>query len=297
MIMPDFVLPSRVNQCWSYSGIDSFEHCLDKTHFKQYPYPITYKYNSRGFRDQEWPHSVDELKNAIWCVGDSFTVGVGSALEHTWPWLLQKQTSRRVINVSMDGASNNWISRKVKDILQQIQPRHIVIHWSYFHRREHSNATLNDEDRRAQYLPNELNSTQTLNNFEFCIDQIQQYKNQCQIIHSMIPNSYPGPLDYELQQYWSGLAGSDWPQCPPNCIDNIPDFVVEEIKTIHQSWDFVLDYFYVKHRLSDIMKGINDNLGWIQQLDFARDGHHYDLLTAERFVGDIIQRWNHGAGQ
>jgi hypothetical protein len=136
MILPDFVLPSRVNQCWKYNGIDSLESCLDKKHFESYPYDITYRYNSRGFRDTEWPDSIKELQSAIWCVGDSFTVGIGSPLEHTWPWILQKATQRRTINVSMDGASNMWIARKSLDIVNKIKPAHLIIQWSYISRRE-----------------------------------------------------------------------------------------------------------------------------------------------------------------
>ena len=60
MILPDFLLPSRVNKRWEFSGIDSIEQCLDKNHFKNYPHPITYSYNSRGFRDNEWPESINK---------------------------------------------------------------------------------------------------------------------------------------------------------------------------------------------------------------------------------------------
>ena len=91
MILPDFILHSRVDARWDYSGSDSpGPWNVNKKYFKNYPYPIEYVYNSRGFRDAEWPESVDELRNAIWCIGDSFTVGLGSPLAHTWPYLLQQ---------------------------------------------------------------------------------------------------------------------------------------------------------------------------------------------------------------
>ena len=84
---------------------------------RQYLHPITYNYNSRGFRDQEWPDSMTELREATWCVGDSFTVGLGSPVTHTWPNVLQQTLQKKTINVSMDGASNNLIARKVLKIL------------------------------------------------------------------------------------------------------------------------------------------------------------------------------------
>lgn len=144
MILPDFILPSRVNQHWQYLGIDSIEECLDKKWFKKYPYNVEYHYNSRGFRDSKWPESIEELKQAIWCIGDSFTVGLGAPVEHTWPCLLQQHTGMRTINLSMDGASNNWISRKTIGILKEISPKNIIIHWSYISRREETiESTLN----------------------------------------------------------------------------------------------------------------------------------------------------------
>ena len=167
MILPDFILPSRVNQHWQYSGIDSIEKCLDKNWFNQYPHKITYDYNSRGFRDHEWPDTIEELQQSIWCIGDSFTVGLGSPIEYTWPHILQKKTGFRTINVGMDGASNNWIARKTVDILQQIQPRHVVLHWSYLHRGESTDQTLSDEGRRIQYKNVDLDSA--VQNFENCI--------------------------------------------------------------------------------------------------------------------------------
>ena len=75
MILPDFTISSKINQNWAYSGMDSPDLCLDSKHFKSYPYSVSYQYNSRGYRDHEWP---DDLQNAVWCIGDSFTVGIGS---------------------------------------------------------------------------------------------------------------------------------------------------------------------------------------------------------------------------
>jgi len=116
VILQDLVLQSRVNFKSDVSGLDSLELCLNKDHFRNYPHHVEYVHNSRGFRDNEWPESADELKNAIWCVGDSFTVGLGSPRQFTWPQVLAAVTGRRCINISMDGASNAWISRRAQQI-------------------------------------------------------------------------------------------------------------------------------------------------------------------------------------
>jgi len=142
MILPDLVLSTRANQHWQFSGMDSLEDCMGKKHFKSYPHAVDYVYNSRGFRDSEWPEDIDQLTHAIWCVGDSFTEGLGSPAEHAWPFLLQNQTNMKTINVSMDGASNAWIARRTVDILTEINPKYIILHWSYLHRREISQQEI-----------------------------------------------------------------------------------------------------------------------------------------------------------
>ena len=127
MILPDLSIPSKANQYRQFSGLDSPELCLDDAHFENYPYNVNYRYNSRGFRDSEWP---DNLTDAVWCIGDSFTVGIGSSIDHTWPVVLSKTVGRRIINVSMDGASNNWIARKASQILAAVASSTFVLHWS-----------------------------------------------------------------------------------------------------------------------------------------------------------------------
>lgn len=114
------------------SGMDCLEECLNKGHFSNYPKKITYQYNSRGFRDNEWP---TDLSNVIWCVGDSFTVGIGQPFEETWPSILEKKTGRRCLNLGEDGCSNDTIALRVQDICRLYKPQLVVIMWSYLHRR------------------------------------------------------------------------------------------------------------------------------------------------------------------
>ena len=234
MILPDFILPSRANRQWKYSGLDSLDLCLDKKHFFSYPHTVEYKYNSRGFRDQEWPTDINELKKAIWCVGDSFTVGLGSPLEHTWAYQLSQKLNKRTINVSMDGASNEWIARKVLQLYETISPELIVIQWSYAHRREHKNILLSDEDRRIYYCKEEL--YQDADNIVSCIKTVAD-KSKLNIIHSFIPEFAYGEDKSQLLSRIKELS-----------ILSIPE---------------------------------------ISKLDIARDGHHYDICTAEKFSNDV----------
>ena len=114
------------------SGIDTLEECRDKDHFLSYTKDISYRYNSKGFRDHEWP---EDLSDVVWCVGDSFTVGIGQPFEETWPQVLEKKIGKRCINLGEDGCSNDTMSLRIQEICKLYKPKLIVVMWSYFSRR------------------------------------------------------------------------------------------------------------------------------------------------------------------
>jgi hypothetical protein len=282
MILPDLILPSRINQTWSFSGSDSLELCLDKQHFKSYPHDITYNYNSRGYRDTEWPEQLDELQSAIWCVGDSFTVGLGSPLEHTWPWILQQATLRRIINVSMDGASNAWIARCVNLIQKEIDPKNIIVMWSYVHRRESENQNLNSEQRRLLF--DKSNNLEDLRNLESCMAMITHSK----IIQLAIPG-YTPIEDY--QSVWQNICGVDWPELMPSTLNELlalPKFVQTELKEKFKLWIDLQQS--IEPRL--LKSKLENNFIKVNRLDLARDAHHFDLITSQWVVEQIMPRLN-----
>lgn len=176
------------------SGIDSYQRCHDKNHFLNFPYPVTYQYNSRGFRDEEWP--TENLQDCIWCVGDSFTVGVGSPVEHTWVKVLQNETGIRTINISMDGASNSWIARNSIKILKEVKPKNMVIMFSYFHRREAESSNIPEHQKRLRYLKYET-FEDDMRNFQWCRNAIENNKHETNVIYSTIPN----PVSKDNRQY------------------------------------------------------------------------------------------------
>jgi hypothetical protein len=291
MILPDFILPSRVNQQWQYSGIDSIEHCLNKKHFKSYPHKIEYRYNSRGFRDTEWPSTLEELKKAIWCIGDSFTVGLGSPVEHTWPYILQQQTGQRTINVSMDGASNNWIARKVLKILSQVQPELIVIHWSYLHRRE---VSVDEAQLKwwQTYYKNIKDTTwpqcPTPADFASLPEFIQ---------NEIITKHAPGPfyqisdedrvMHFDLKNVSIDLDKSNTLECI-----RVVESQAKATKILHS---FIPDYMpnHGKNNFKDQLLSLVQNfIGEIAVIDYARDKHHYDIKTSQVFVQQIHQCLN-----
>ena len=285
MILPDFILPSRINQCWEYSGMDSWEDCFDKNHFKQYPHKILYQYNSRGYRDHEWPDSLEELKNAVWCVGDSFTVGLGSPIEHTWPFLLQKQTGRRVINISMDGASNDWIARRVKLLQDKIGPTHIVIMWSYLHRRESTDQSKCDEGRR---ICNETkwDQYQDLLNFKNCIDMVKTLNGNT--VQLAVPHYVKLDSNF-IADSWQNIRGGSWPYKAPTTIQemlSLPSNVQLELKKYFKVWSEYKKFLETQ----ELFLALQNNIITINRIDTARDGHHFDLITAQWVVDQVVNQ-------
>jgi hypothetical protein len=281
MILPDFVLPSRVNQTWSYSGIDSLELCLNKKHFESYPHDITYRYNSRGFRDAEWPNNIEELQSAIWCVGDSFTVGLGSPLEHTWPWILQQITQRRTINVSMDGASNMWIARKSLDIVNKIKPAHLVIQWSYISRREKNINDILDESWQLFY--------KSIADPSWPICSIQDIDKLPPQILEEVNRVYGG---FKMDIVDDEARRSNLIKCS---VDDDIKNTLDCINLVNQHGSTQLVHSFIPNFVPKTHQGIVESqiagmvIPEIQRVDLARDGHHYDIATSQRFVQQIVQ--------
>lgn len=291
MILPNFILPDRINRHWKFSGMDSFEYCKDKQHFLNFPYKIIYDYNSRGYRDQEWPDDIDQLKSAIWCIGDSFTVGIGSPQEHTWTWLLQQRLKNRTINVSMDGASNNWISRQVVDIIHAVSPKNIVIHWSYLHRREYSAEEAKNVWWNVYYKnvkdPNWPECT-NFKDFEFLPKPI---KLELEKYHP------PGPY-YQIRDddrripYSTDRSTTDHDDVINilKCISTVEQ-CSKTTKIIHS---FIPDFGPAfstdleKEFLTKLVDHTRTVIRPFKNLDLARDGHHYDLMTSCYFVDQIV---------
>lgn len=287
MVLPDLVLSSRANQRWCYSGMDSPESCLNPRHFAEYPFEINYQYNSRGFRDVEWPDSLDELQSSIWCLGDSFTVGIGQPFEHTWPQVLQSATSRRTINVSMDGASNHWISRRARQILAEIKPKTMILMWSYAFRSEDPNPNLDDEDRRRH------SGTQSIHDAVcYLCKEIEYFFSQvdCEVIQCVVPDGMLTVHSGTLDQIWNDVKGTSWPQSPPRSLqeyNQMSDLVKHELEKFYKIDDDIIALLGCEKYFNDLSLR-PEILGEIPRLDLARDGHHFDIITAN-FLSDKIK--------
>ena len=260
------------NRQFDYSGLDSLDGCLDRELFTQWPHAIDYKYNSRGFRDQEWPQ---DLESAVWCLGDSFTVGLGSCVAHTWPQQLSQHSQCRTINVSMDGASNDWIARNACDVYDLAQPRNMVVMWSYLHRRERPDANMPALKRRLHSVRSTM--AQDFENFDSCRKLVQTHCANSNLIELAIPD-FVATFD---DVGWKKISDPSWPVSLPLTLkdfQDLPPKIVAELRTIHDvDVDQLLEFYTIQQQNPHILAGVIK----VESLDQARDGHHFDLLTAE----------------
>jgi hypothetical protein len=232
MILSDFKINSLSNVELEFTGMDSLENCLDKNHFKNYPYKVSYKYNSRGFRDDEWP---ENLEDCIWCFGDSFTKGLGQNYKNTWPKVLQLQLDIRTICMSMDGASNEWLSRKIVELVKTLKPKAIIVQWSFVNRRErilNTSESAFDEDRRIWFNENSTSEEDILNT----VDCITRACTVCEesgitLIHSFIPDFIK--ISY-YRIFFDKFKKMNKPYISLTKIDKARDFFHYDIKTVNQ---------------------------------------------------------------
>jgi len=149
---------------------------IDFNHFIKYNYPIKYTFNSRGFRDEEWPTQFNDI---IWCLGDSYTSGIGVPQKHTWPSILQHKSNKRCLNLGIHGASNPLIMEMCLQVLKKYSPKTLLIMWSFFHRRHIDPWTFVHYDDLLEETNEKV--------FVECFNEVNSYKDKCRIINMVIP--------------------------------------------------------------------------------------------------------------
>jgi hypothetical protein len=296
VILPSFVLPTYCNLTATQIGIDSPEQCIDIKHYNSYPWPVVYQYNSRGYRDLEWP---EDINDAVWCFGDSFTVGLGSTYLHTWTQQLQKQSMIRTVNIGMNGGSNNWIARKIHEFAEaNIFPRAVVVHWSYLHRREIQSCALEPLiDQCWQKFYNNIRdkswpSCVHFQDFKLLPDNIKQ---EIKMVHLDLKREYWFRDDYEKTLDEQRMMEFDFDSTPEQDIKNLLDAIhsVEKL-------GLLLIHSFIPNYTPDYATQIKIEQHCVQQgfrtvtnlhsLDRARDGHHYDILTAQWLAQQIMMK-------
>lgn len=100
--------------------------------------PITYQFNSQGFRGAEFVSPTDVV-----CFGCSYTMGTGVHVENAWPNQLANMTGMTVINLGHAGSSNDTAFRFARHYLPQLRPRWAVWLQTDMHRLELLDESIN----------------------------------------------------------------------------------------------------------------------------------------------------------
>jgi hypothetical protein len=182
-------IPYYANMVCDTIGLDSPAHCFDKNHYQSYPTNIVYKFNSVGYRDIEQYSGTEIL-----AVGDSFTLGLGVNYEDTWPAQLSKMLNYPVLNFSLNGASNDWIARRAVELLEFFNPKALIVHYTFSHRRERPFPNWHDDERTEcePLYTDEENLINWKKNFK-TIENLS-----VPVIHSFIPNWHSQPVECNL---------------------------------------------------------------------------------------------------
>jgi len=96
---------------------------------------IVYKFNSSGFRTQEF--DMNSSAPSILCLGCSFTLGTGLPLEQVWPSLIAKEFPEyNTYNLGIGGSSGDTIARLLYKIGNKLNTKIVCILWPEIHRLE-----------------------------------------------------------------------------------------------------------------------------------------------------------------
>jgi hypothetical protein len=131
MIPPHFYQQhASTTQLWN--GTDSEknfkENCAIEENYKKLndlgwlePNVITYKYNSQGFRDNDF----DQEPAGI-ALGCSHTMGVGIRIEHAWPSQLQNLLGQKIWNLGVGAAALDTCYRLLEYWIENLNVKFVV---------------------------------------------------------------------------------------------------------------------------------------------------------------------------
>jgi hypothetical protein len=104
---------------------------------------ITYKWNTHGFRSDEF---INDGRDSIIAIGDSSVIGIGLPVEHTWPSMLrEKFPNTKLYNLGLAAASSDYVVRAIAKTIDVLCPRAVFVQWPFLSSREVS--------IRCRYLP------------------------------------------------------------------------------------------------------------------------------------------------
>jgi len=121
---------SLANQEINWHGTDSKELyqknlIRNRSQLQQYNWidqPITYKFNSHGFRADEF----ESTDSGVVFIGCSHTLGVGLPVESTWAHRVSTELKLKNYNLGVGGSSNDTAFRLLYHWIKQLKPSLVI---------------------------------------------------------------------------------------------------------------------------------------------------------------------------
>lgn len=282
MILPKIKIPNLANKTLKFYSPDTLSDCRYQKQFKKYPHVVEYNFNSRGFRDAEWP---EDLENAIWCLGDSATVGLGAPIQHSWPAQLSEITGMPTINLGIRAIDNYTISEIAQEIISTVRPKNLVILWSFFERRPIGSIHTELTDSSCQVVLDDY--IDHIFYFEKCLANLEHSDNSTNIVHGFVPNYCIADID-QVNQIWNSVRDFNWPE-KITSLESIDNYITEELTKVHDVYQTIKFAFAWEKFKTDFMKNVVNK---IKLIDLARDGIHGDIRTNKLLAEEFKAKLN-----
>jgi hypothetical protein len=119
---------------------------------------------------------------------------------------------------------------------------------------------------------------------------MQLCKN-CNIIHSIIPYAVSAISVDEVKGWWSTDRDSTWPHDLPDLVNGIPPKIIEQLQK-REIYEKYARHYMLQNFIKENKIILVDQVDEFFNKDYARDGHHYDVATATKFVNELTTNFN-----
>lgn len=208
------------------AGVYATENGMDKPHkgrrtkkqWRAYT-SFDYSFNSWGFRGPEYKNLEGSKVNI--CLGDSFTVNIGAAIEHSWCSQLAQHFDIPTLNLGMDGAGNDAIELVYHKACDVFDVQNTFVMYSFLHRRlvdgkfVHHVNTIDDETNFEYFKNRRIKNAIECAIPAWCHSgSDKEYLRKQEVYFFDIPLTYenwPHATDCVCEKSYKALSGQDWP--------------------------------------------------------------------------------------
>jgi hypothetical protein len=151
--------------------------------------------------------------------------------------------------------------------------------WSYLHRRETDFFHHSSERRRLHF--EDTSTKQDIEYFKSAVDQVNNIYSHA--VHLTIPRFSPFyEIVPDINDTWQALTGSI--VGAPSYSQDLLSPKYQQLKEKSTEWEQLENLLDLKEILDQ------SQITQVYNLDYARDGHHFDLITAQWVVDQITGR-------